>query len=119
MAVITATSLAGNGERTLGAPTTLSASDTFTYAQGSRMLLILLNTTAGALTPKLQSSVPDTVDAVGGGPVAYSAGRTLASIPATTGRQVVPLDSIPGYLLAGGTITITGGSGITAYLMGY
>ena len=118
MAALTQTSLTGTGVRNLTA-NTLTSSDTFTWTQGTRQVLEPLNTTGGALTVNLLGSAAVAgIDPNGGGTVTYAAGYSTGSIPATTGRVVIPLDSIQGYL-AGGTVTVTGGTGITAYLLGY
>lgn len=115
MAVLTSYSGGGAGARTV-VPNTLTASDTFTYKPGAGQVLMLRNTTAGGLTPNLIGSAPVAEAAPRGGSVNYAAGLTLASIPATSGFVEIPLDSIAGYLAGSGIVTITGGTGITAYL---
>ena len=115
MATITATTLAAGALQVANAEATLTASDTFTYVQGTGQTLRLRNTTAGALTVTITGSTavsktyyPD------GGVVNYAAGFATVSIPATTGDVTVFLDRIQSYL--SGTLTVTGGTGIKALL---
>lgn len=117
MAVLIQTPLGGNGFRA-PTPNTLTSSDTLTWTQGTKQVLVLLNTTAGALTVTLTGSAAVATVEAGGGVVNYQNGLSSGSIAATTGRTCIPLDAHPGYM-AGGTVTITGGTGITAYLFGY
>ena len=110
MAVIAQTAL-GAGKATV-VQTTLTASDTLLY-NGERMILTLRNGTAGALTPLITGSTATTVAVPGYGLLSVASGYAVGSIPAA-GVVAIPLDSIKAYLK--GTITVTGGTGITATL---
>lgn len=115
MALLTNTSLKPGGVIT---PTdnTLTASDTISWDQNvPNAILVLRNGTAGALSPTIvgsQASAAYPVDGVG--PQNLSAGIAVGSIPAGQTR-VIPLDSRRQYLQ--GTITITGGTGLTAHVL--
>ena len=115
MAVIAPTSVAGSLVRNT-VKNTLTSSDTFVYNPGTKQILRLRNTTAGALTVNLLGSAAASQVYPEGGTVNYAAGYSTGSISATTGDVIIPLDSISGYL-AGGTVTVTGGAGIEAVLM--
>jgi len=96
--------------------TVLGASDTLAFASGQKMVLMLRNTSGGALTPKLDGADGTTVDVPGIGPVDVSAGYTMASIP--NGATVaIALDSIKEFCK--GTLTITGADGMTATCVRY
>lgn len=95
---------------------TLSASDTLVWdANTPNAVLVLRNPTGGPLSPTIvgsQASAAYPVDGVG--PQNLSAGIAVGSIPAGATR-VIPLDSRKQYLQ--GTITITGGTGLTATIL--
>lgn len=96
---------------------TLTASDTFTYVPNTNMTLELHNNTAGALTPLIKGSAPSAaypVPGAGDTTVNLNAGLTLSI--GINQSQVVRLDSISAYLEGTGTVTISGGTGITAVL---
>lgn len=97
--------------------TTLSASDTMVYV-GNGQELHLYNITDSAVTVTLTGSAATTISPVGfGGTISVAAGKAII-VPAgaaTTGHTVVPLDSISAFLA--GTITVTGGVGVTAMLL--
>lgn len=96
--------------------TAMTASDTFTYTPGAGQKLILWNTTA--------SPVVLTFDGTGGttvavprayglaGSVDVSAGKTV-TVPASS-TVILNADDYGAYLA--GTVTITGGTGVTAHL---
>lgn len=96
--------------------TAMTASDTFTFQQGAGQKLILWNTTA--------SPVVITIDGTGGTTVAVDRKLGLAgAIDVSAGKQVtVPAsstmmlncDDYAAYFQ--GTVTITGGTGLTAHL---
>ena len=114
MAVITATSMQGQGERQVTV-TTLGASDTLVYKTGVNATLILNNATAGALTPKIDGDGATTVSFPGmGSAIDTSAGYTTSSIGAGE-YWSIPLDTISEFLK--GTVTIPGGDGIEAQLL--
>lgn len=113
MALITASSITGSGQKAVTI-TTLGASDTLVYNASAKAVLYLNNGTAGALTPKIDGDGAVDVPCAGILDVVTSAGLTLDSIG--IGAVVaIPLDSINAYLK--GTITITGGSGIKASIL--
>lgn len=114
MATITKTSTGGTGARAL-AETTLTASDTFTYAPNTGMVLSLRNPTAGALSPVIDGNAGTTVGVPGVGNIDVSGGYAVGSIAAGA-AVAIPLDSIRHYLQ--GTIAVTGGSGLIATLIG-
>ncbi len=96
--------------------TALTASDTFAYVPGAGQKLILWNTTA--------SPVVITADGTGGTSVAVPKSLGLAgSIDVTAGKTItVPAsstvilnaDDYGAYMQ--GTVTLTGGTGVTAHL---
>jgi hypothetical protein len=113
MATIAATSMNGQGARTV-TRTTLTSSDTFTYNASRSPVLILDNVTGGALTPNIDGAAGTTVPVAGVGSVSVASGLTLSSIAA--GAQVaIPLATIEKYLQ--GVIAVTGGTGIKATLL--
>jgi hypothetical protein len=95
---------------------TLSASDVLTWDQNvAGAILVLRNGTGGALSPTITGSQAPTAYPVDGvGPQNLSAGLAVGSIPAGQTR-IIPLDSRRQYFQ--GTITITGGTGITATIL--
>jgi|ERR1044071_948183 hypothetical protein len=116
MAVITQT----QGVKTAAAainPTVraLSASDTLTYAQGAGQVLELFNTTGSPVVVTLTGSAPDTSVPVSGYGSVSAAGGKAVTVPANA-WTVVPLDAISHYLAGTGTVTVTGGTGVTAVL---
>jgi hypothetical protein len=113
MANIVATSMQGAAARAV-ARTTMTSSDTLTFNAGRNALLVLDNTTAGALTVLIDGSGGTTVPVAGIGSVDVSAGYSTGSIAAGA-IVAIPLDSISAYLQ--GVIAITGGVGIKASLL--
>jgi hypothetical protein len=92
---------------------TLTASDTFTYISGAKQTLYLENTTAGSLTVLITGSGATSVSPAGlGGAVTTSGGFSVTL--AAGAKKSIALDHIASYL--SGTITMTGGTGITATL---
>jgi hypothetical protein len=114
MAVITQTSsVKGSGIPAQLARSVLTASDTLTYSQGSRQVLILFNTTASPVPVTLTGSAATTVTPPGfGGTVSVAAGKVV-TVPASSTTHV-ELDDI--YAFLQGTVTVTGGTGLTAHL---
>lgn len=95
--------------------TTMTASDTLTYVQGSGQTLQLYNTTASAVTVTLVGSAPTPLTPSGyGGTVSTSAGKAI-TVPAN-GWTVIELDDIWAFLTGSGTVTLTNGTGLTAAL---
>ena len=90
--------------------TAMTASDTLVYTQGATQELELMNPTASAVTLTINGSTVNTVYVAGYGTVSTSAGKTVA-VPANSTVRL-PLDAIAQYL--GGTIALTGGTGLIA-----
>ena len=115
MATLNNTSLKAGGVIT---PTenTLTASDTLIWdANVPNAILVLRNGTGGALSPTITGSqAPAALPVPGFGTVNASGGLAVGSIAASATR-VIPLDSRREFLQ--GTITITGGTGLTATIL--
>jgi hypothetical protein len=111
MAAITSIDAAQVGAFT-STGTVLSADDTITYDAGRKQLLVLTNTTGGALTVTIDGSAGTTVNLDGVGAVAVSAGLAIA-VPAGSGKAVV-LASVRHYCQ--GVVHLLGASGLTAQL---
>jgi hypothetical protein len=116
MAVITQT----NGVKGFGSNgavnitrTTLGASDTLTYVPGANQTLILYNTTASIVAITAVGSAPTPI-VIPGGTVSTSSGKVI-SVPAN-GLTHVDLDDLAPYFDGTGTVTLTGGTGVTAGL---
>ena len=112
MATIPATSMTGAGARVIS-KITLGASDTFVYNASRNPELFLLNSSGGALTPKIDGAGGTTVPVAGVGNVSVADGYTTPSI-ADGALVSIPLKSIEKYLQ--GTIAVTGGTGIVAWI---
>lgn len=114
MAVIVQTSpVKGTGTPSNLTRSVLSASDTLTYNQGSKQVLVLFNTTAAAVTVTLTGSLASTVTPPGfGGTVSVAGGKAII-VPAS-GTTHVELDDI--YAFLQGNVTVTNGTGLTAHL---
>lgn len=113
MAVITPSSIQGAGAQAI-TYTVLGASDTFVFNPARNPILVLKNITGGALTPNIDGASGTVVPVDGIGNVTVSSGYTTPSIPAG-GAVAIPLRSIREYLK--GVITVTGGTGIQAYIL--
>lgn len=92
--------------------TTLSASDTITYRQSRKQLLVLRNPTGGSLTLTIDGDGGTTVSVDGIGSVSVASGYQIV-VPAGESRAVV-LSTIRHYL--SGTVTISGAAGLVAQL---
>lgn len=94
---------------------TMGASDTLTYVNGAKQMLLLYNTTASPVVATLTgNAMPATIPVPGvGGTFTLTGGKAI-TVPAS-GATLVDLDDIYQYL-AGGTVTITGGTGLVAML---
>lgn len=114
MATITATSMAGNGQRTLAETTLTGTADTFAYLPNRGQVLIMRNATAGALTPVIDGAGGTTVQPRGVGVVSVADGYAVGSIAAGA-VKAIPLDTISAYLQ--GAIAITGGTGLVCSLL--
>jgi hypothetical protein len=113
MAALAATSLTAVGANTTPS-TVLTASDTFTYNSSSNQVLQLRNGTGGALTVNLLGNAATTVAVPGYGNVTVSAGYSTGSIAAGA-TVTIALNTIAAYL-SGTSVTVTGGTGISATL---
>lgn len=91
---------------------TLTADDTIIFAPARKQLLVLNNTTAGALTVTLDGSESTTVNAPGIGPVSVSAGLEIV-VPAGESRAIV-LGTVSAYCQ--GVVHLAGGAGVDAQL---
>ncbi|WP_343632656.1 hypothetical protein [Roseateles sp.] len=92
---------------------TLTADDTITIDRSRKQLLVFRNTTAGALTVKIDGDGGTTVTVPGlGSPIDVSAGL---SIPVGVGASVaVVLSTVDAYCK--GVVHLTGAAGLTAQL---
>lgn len=93
--------------------TVLGADDTITYDAKRRQLLVLTNTTGGALTATVDGAAGTAVAVGGLGSVSVAAGLAIA-VPAGQSRAVL-LSTIAAYCQ--GVVHVTGGTGLTAQLI--
>lgn len=93
---------------------TLSASDTFVYRNSSNQVLVLRNGTAGPLTVNLLGSSASTVAVAGVGNVSVATGYSTGAIAAGA-TVTIALNTISAYL-TGTSVTVSGGTGISATL---
>lgn len=113
MAVITQTSATDGNQPATLTRIALSASDTLTYVQGSKQTMFLYNTTAALVTVTFTGSAATSISPPGyGGSISVAGGKAIA-VPAN-GSVLLELDDIYAYLQ--GTVTVTGGTGVTAHL---
>lgn len=92
--------------------TTLTASDTLTFAPASRQLLVMRNPTGGTLTLTIDGAGGTTVNVAGIGPVSVAAGIDIAI---GSGLSVsVLLGTVSAYCQ--GVVTLTGASGVVVQL---
>lgn len=113
MAVIAATNGRQNGAFTV-TRTALGASDTLTYLPRTNQVLELFNTTASPVVVTIDGSTSSAAYPVPGtgGTMDLTAGKAV-TVPAN-GTVAIRLDTIAAYL--GGTVAVTGGTGVTAHL---
>jgi len=104
----------GAGSRVI-TETTLNGTDSFAFNTTKNPVMILKNTTGAPITATFVGSTATTVSFDGVPSVSVAAGYATTAIAATTGVVAVPLNSIKEYLR--GTLTITGGTGLTATLL--
>ena len=113
MAVITANT------RNINKPTvvnkvTLTAADTLVYKQSVSQVLYLVNTTVGSLSVTIDGDAGTTVSPKGlGGPVDVSTGKEVTV--AASEVVMVDLQSISAYCQ--GTVAVTGGTGLIAWII--
>ena len=114
MATIASTNATFFGAFTVNSTTLDGTLDTFTFRSGTKQTLILLNDTAGALTPIIVGAEATSVSIAGAGSKDLSAGYAIPSIGAGA-TVAIDLATISAYLQ--GTIEITGGTGLVAQLI--
>lgn len=95
--------------------TTMTASDTLTFVQGSGQMLAMYNTTAAAVNVTLVGTAPTSLSPDGYGGTLSTAGGKVVTVPAN-GWTMVELDDIWAFLTGSGTVTVTNGTGLTAVL---
>lgn len=111
MAAITSIDATQPGAFT-AAISTLSSSDTITFAPTKKQLLVLRNGTAGSLTLVIDGANGTTVNVPGVGVVDVSAGYSI-TLAAGVSKAVV-LSTISAYCQ--GVVTLSGASGLSAQL---
>ncbi len=116
MAAITQTQNAKSSTAALNlTPTTLTASDTLVFVQGSGQVLQLFNTTGSIVTVTLTGDVPTPLNPAGyGGTVSTSGGKAVA-VPAN-GWTYLHLDAISAFITGVNPVAVTGGTGVKAAL---
>ncbi len=92
---------------------TLGADDTLTFT-GS-MYLLLSNDTGGSLSPVLTGDTATTTDIQGLGVIDLTGGSDIFGTIADGAEKMLKLSVVEKYLA--GTVTITGGTGLTARLI--
>lgn len=92
--------------------TTLGADDTITFSASRKQLLVLRNTTGGALTCTIDGSTGTTVAVPGIGSVSVAGGLAIA-VPAGESRAVV-LGTVKHYCQ--GVVHLLGAANLTAQL---
>lgn len=92
---------------------TLTADDTITFDSSRTQLLVLSNTTAGAITVTIDGDDGTTVAAPGLGNVNVSTGYAI-TVPATTGVKAIRLGTVSAYCQ--GLVHLKGGTGLKAQL---
>lgn len=93
--------------------TVLSADDTITFNAARKQLLVLTNTTGGALTATLDGTGGASVAVTGLGSVSVAAGLAIA-VPAGQSKAV-QLATVSAYCQ--GVVHLVGGAGLTAQLI--
>lgn len=91
---------------------TLTADDTITFNPAKKQLLVLTNTTGGALTATVDGADGTSVAVAGLGNVSVAAGLAVP-VPAGESRAAV-LSTISAYCK--GVVHLTGGAGLKAQL---
>lgn len=116
MAVITQTNGVTTSDRAVNLTrTALGASDTLTYVQGGNQFIGMYNTTGSPVVVTFTGTAPVTLTPAGyGGDVSASGGKAV-TVPAT-GFTLLNLDDIYNFIAGNGTVTVSGGTGVTAVL---
>lgn len=115
MATIAATNMQGTGQRAVALTTLTGTADTFTYKESTNPVLIMRNSTAGALSPNIKGASATTVPVSGvSQALDISSGYAVGSIAAGA-AVAIPLYTIREYLK--GAIAITGGTGLVCSLL--
>ena len=94
---------------------TLSADDTISFKPMKKQLLVLTNTTGGALSATLDGTAATTVAVPGVGSISVAAGLVIA-LPAGESKAVV-LSTVGAYCK--GVVHLLGGAGIKAQLFDF
>lgn len=117
MALLTPTNIDVSGSVTL-TQNVLTASDTFTYKQGSRQSLQFVNNTGGLLTINILGDLATTVNCSGlGDPIDVSTGYDV-SVPNDGIPVTVRTETIKAYLTATNNLpAVTGGTGAECYIL--
>ncbi|MZR14229.1 hypothetical protein GQE99_14495 [Maritimibacter sp. DP07] len=106
--------MSGAGAAAVNETTLDGSTDALTYNAAKDPLLVLANSTGGALTPTITGDEASSINVSGVGAVDLSGGFSVGSI--ADGEVVaIPLRSIEEYLA--GAVTISGGTGIVAQLL--
>jgi hypothetical protein len=95
--------------------TVLSADDTITFSAKRKQLLVLTNTTGGALTATIDGTTGTSVGVDGVGSVSVAGGLAIA-VPAGQSKAVV-LSTVRHYCQ--GVVHLLGGAGLTAQLFNF
>lgn len=96
-------------------PVTLTASDDASLSLSKKSHIIIDNITAGALTVNILGDTATSIECNGVGTIDLSGGKDF-SIP--TGEvHKIPLNPYYQEWIQSGAITITGGTGATAYII--
>lgn len=112
MAAIASITPPASGGSFVAAVSTLSSSDTITFNNARKQLLIVDNDTGSPVTLKIDGDGGTTVSVPGVGPVTVSGGYDIAIADGVT--VAVILGTISAYCK--GVVTLTGASGATAQL---
>jgi hypothetical protein len=116
MAVLTNSVVSGAGGRPITV-NTLANGDTLVYNPGTNQRLVLLNNTAGSLTPTITGSAAPSGYNAPGGPINVNLGAAvqLGGPLAIGAARQINLDSIANHLQ--GTISLAACAGLTAFLL--
>lgn len=114
MAAITSIDGTQNGQY-VATGVTLTASDTITLNPDRKQILLLTNTTAGAITATVLGSSAGSVVVPGYGALSLASGYAIA-VPANSAKAV-ELSDIALYLP--GVISITGGTGLNCKMFDF
>jgi len=114
MALITPIALSSLVDFVDAPSTILTATDTLVYLPNKVQILLLENTTGGALSLTIDGDASTTVNVPSVGAINVAAGKTIA-VPATTGTKAITLSTISAYLQ--GVVTLSGAVGLKVRLI--